>query len=349
MVFAIRVVNEGVEAITVTSLVDDVFGDLFDAGNALLSSNTCVTAERAIAVGTSLECSFEVTLSGIYGDPDHRNVVAATAVDDEGNTASDRDAATVVFAPSGSTVTGHVFIDLDHNGVQDPGEGDLAGVDVEVTDRFGNAVTVTTDGSGDWSAAALPGAVTAVVDSATTPADHVLTTANATQAIVAVSGQAVATEPVGYGPPLGSVAGSIFLDVLDDGAWDGNDPALHGVTVRLVDGQGDVTGESVTTTGGAYGFDGVPAGDYTVVIDPDSVMDGIEISIDPDDGIDAITDVTVPAGADVTDLDFGYRGTGVIGDTVWQDDDGDGEMSDDEPRLANISAQLTWAGLDSVL
>lgn len=49
-------------------------------------------------------------------------------------------------------VTGHVFLDLDGDGTQDPGEPDLANVDVAVTDAAGNTQIVTTDSNGDWLA-----------------------------------------------------------------------------------------------------------------------------------------------------------------------------------------------------
>ena len=49
-------------------------------------------------------------------------------------------------------VTGHVFLDVDGDGTQDPGEPDLVGVDVVVTDSTGAQQTVTTDANGDWLA-----------------------------------------------------------------------------------------------------------------------------------------------------------------------------------------------------
>jgi len=43
-----------------------------------------------------------------------------------------------------------------------------------------------------------------------------------------------------------------------------------------------------------------------------------------------------------------FGGTGVIGDTVWVDTDGDGVPDDDEPRIAGAEVTLVWAGLDGV-
>ncbi len=49
-------------------------------------------------------------------------------------------------------ITGHVFLDLDGNGVQNGGEPDLANIDVTVTDSTGAIQTVTTDANGDYIA-----------------------------------------------------------------------------------------------------------------------------------------------------------------------------------------------------
>ena len=47
-------------------------------------------------------------------------------------------------------VTGHVFLDSNGNGSQDPGEPNLANIDVVVTDATGAVQTVTTDSSGNY-------------------------------------------------------------------------------------------------------------------------------------------------------------------------------------------------------
>lgn len=59
-------------------------------------------------------------------------------------------------APSASSVAGRVWHDVDHDGVRDAGEADLAGIDVEL--RHGNGIpiaTTTTDAQGAYAFAAL--------------------------------------------------------------------------------------------------------------------------------------------------------------------------------------------------
>ena len=84
---------------------------------------------------------------------------------------------TITVVPAGSTtdagidgyyipaeVFGHLYLDENGNGVQDPGEPDLPSVDVVITQSDGTMITVTTDGNGDWSSPVLPGETSADVD-----------------------------------------------------------------------------------------------------------------------------------------------------------------------------------------
>ena len=80
-----------------TSLDDDVFGDLLDPANPAVSNNTCAAQPLTLAVGASLSCTFEAFVAGDFGDPSHVDTVAAIVEDDEGNTAGDDDTATVGF------------------------------------------------------------------------------------------------------------------------------------------------------------------------------------------------------------------------------------------------------------
>lgn len=95
-----------------------------------------------------------------------------------------------------------------------------------------------------------------------------------------------ATDPGGGGGGTNVMSGVINGTVWNDGANDGS-PAgdnlsalgLPGVTVRLVGNGLDLT----TTTGndGSYSFSDVPAGDYTVSVDADTVPDTLPTSTTP--------------------------------------------------------------------
>ncbi len=347
--FAITVENTSVEPVTLTSLMDSVFGDLRDAGNMAVWENTCPAQPAEIPEGGTLSCSFEALIAGEFGDPDHVNTVTAAIVDDEGNPASAGDAATVAFLQTHALVTGHLFVDLDGDGVQDPGEPNLPGVQVRLVDGAGNRITVTSDDLGNWAAEVSAGVVSMRVVTATVPAGYRLTTDNASQTVEAPPGSAAYTTDVGYQPADGSLAGKVFFDVNGDGAQGPGEPAFAGVAVALYDGDRLVR-TVLTGADGAYRFDGLPPGTYTIVVrDGTDRFSGFRATLDPDGTLDGETDASLTVSQDRTGLDFAYRGAGSVGDTIWSDADGDGAQDPSEVPIAGIVVDLVWAGFDGVL
>ena len=86
--------NSTVEAVTVTSLVDDPFGDVLDdAGNPAISGSTCTAA--TIPAGSSITCSFKASVIGQPGS--HVDTVTVKGEDDDGNEASASASATVIL------------------------------------------------------------------------------------------------------------------------------------------------------------------------------------------------------------------------------------------------------------
>jgi len=86
--FTFLVENIGQEDVTLTSLVDTIFGDLNGQGTCILP--------QTILVGDSYSCALTVFVSS-DSLADHYNVVTATAVDDDGTPATDDDDETVTF------------------------------------------------------------------------------------------------------------------------------------------------------------------------------------------------------------------------------------------------------------
>ena len=85
--FSVEVHNTSAETLTLTSLNDDVFGDLLNGANPAISNNDCDDQATAIAAGATLSCSFDAALAGDATDPDHLDTVTALATDGEGNSA----------------------------------------------------------------------------------------------------------------------------------------------------------------------------------------------------------------------------------------------------------------------
>ncbi|MCU0281079.1 MAG: LPXTG cell wall anchor domain-containing protein, partial [Acidimicrobiia bacterium] len=101
---------------------------------------------------------------------------------------------------------------------------------------------------------------------------------------------------------------------------------------------------------GAYRFDGLPPGTYTIVVrDGTDRFSGFRATLDPDGTLDGETDASLAVSQDRTGLDFAYRGAGSVGDTIWSDTDGDGALDPSEDPIAGIVVDLVWAGFDGVL
>ncbi len=88
--FTFLVTNNGLEDVTLDSLVDTEFGDLNGQGD-------CSVPQALAGSGGTYSCAFTVFLSGNASGAAHNNVVTATASDDDGNTDEDTDDETVTF------------------------------------------------------------------------------------------------------------------------------------------------------------------------------------------------------------------------------------------------------------
>ncbi|NJL59078.1 MAG: DUF11 domain-containing protein [Desulfobacteraceae bacterium] len=81
---------------------------------------------------------------------------------------------------------------------------------------------------------------------------------------------------------------------------------IPGVTVILLDGDGNVIATTVTDDDGHYHFTDLEPGDYTVVVDTDTLPDNVIPFRDPDGTPDSRTDLP-GLNHDDLDVDFGYK------------------------------------------
>jgi len=223
-------------------------------------------------------------------------------------------------------IEGVVFIDIDGDGVRDPGESPMSGIVVELLDSNGNVIATTTTGpTGTYSFENLPAGPYTVRES--DPSGYTSTTPNTVP--VTVSGGS--TSIVNFGDqPIGSVSGIVYVDRDGDGVQDPNEPGIGGVTVRLLDSNGNVVATTTTSGSGTYSFPNVPPGNYTVSeTDPAGYT-----STTPNQ-----VPVTVPAGG-AANANFGEQPIGSISGVVFNDIDGDGQQGPNEPGLSGVSVTL---------
>jgi len=286
------------------------------------------------------------------------------------------------------TVGNRVWEDTDADGVQDSGETTgIPGVAVELVQGSTVVASTTTDSSGNYgfgrlgadqadAAAALlppgsyrvrfhrptgwaPSPSTGTDVTASTDSDVVF--AAVTDATADTTSFAIrenTSEPdldAGFFRP-GTIGDRVWEDLNGDGDQDAGEPGLAGVTVSLVDQNGDpvvdVSGTTVadivTTGTGAYSFANLRPGTYRVLVDFDET---VWVVTDRDLGGDDATDsdvaddgtgdlLTVVSGTDVTTNDIGLYHTIVLGDLVFEDGNGNGVQDTGEPGAASVPVVL---------
>ncbi|NUQ61194.1 MAG: hypothetical protein HUU20_01830 [Pirellulales bacterium] len=115
----------------------------------------------------------------------------------------------------------------------------------------------------------------------------------------------------------GSIAGTVWYDANNNGKREAGETLIPGVTVVLSGtsaGGETVEIDSMTDSAGAYRFDELPAGTYTVrEIQPKAFLDGIDVvgTIGGNQSgtlhDDALTDIVLAAGQQGVGYDFGER------------------------------------------
>ena len=197
-----------------------------------------------------------------------------------------------------ASLSGSVSFDGNGDGIQDAGEAGVANVVVNLLDGNGNPilddagvpVSTTTDANGDYTFDELQPGDFQIQFVAPTGTDFTLQNVGddaldsdadpatgLTQVVTLVSEESNTTvdaglvnEPVAP-PALGSIGNLVFEDLNANGIRDAGDPGEPGVTIELLDGNGnailDAAGNPITTVtdaNGFYEFTDLPAGDYRV-------------------------------------------------------------------------------------
>ena len=260
------------------------------------------------------------------------------------------------YAPGvDSSIGDLVYFDADGDGQQDPGEVGIGGVELTITGPGGFTSTVTTAADGSYlvTGVTTSGGYTATVNTTTLPVgiDPVPTTSAAsinfgiTYGIDWLFADFGFRETVG-GSTVATVGDLVYVDVDGNGAFNGADFGLERVTLELRNSSGDLVATTMTDTNGAYDFVGVLPGDYTVhVTDTSGVLWGLNLSA----GSDPTGTITLVAGQDYNDADFGYApsgGSGAIGDLVWHDINNDGDVDPGESGVEGVTLRL-WRDVNS--
>jgi uncharacterized repeat protein (TIGR01451 family) len=272
----------------------------------------------------------------VDGDRIH-NIVLPTGVD----------ATDYAFGERGQGLNGTVYVDVNLDGSNGPGDRPLEGVVVELRKPSGELVATTTTGpDGSYSFGDIRGGDYVVVEiqpegygeGPENPSNRVPVTIRPDQ-----------TPPtVDFGERTGALSGLTYNDTNNNGVHDANEPVIGGVTLTLTGT--DARGESVTRTvvsgpDGAYRFTDLPGGAYTVTeTQPDGYDDGLDTpgtSGGLSDGGDVISGIVLAPAAEATGYLFGERGAdAAISGSVWMDADHDRARGGGEAPQSDWTVEL---------
>lgn len=144
---------------------------------------------------------------------------------------------------------------------------------------------------------------------------------------------------------------TVWFDVDNNFSRSAGEPGLGGVTVNAVwtnpDGGANVTYSTTTDTNGVWSLTGLPSGNYTVSVDPSTLPNRITVATRDRDGAMTphTTTLTLSGGQAISDVDFAYTGSGLIGDSVFADTNANA-LPDTDEGIAGVSVTLIWFGPD---
>ncbi|WP_152614450.1 SdrD B-like domain-containing protein [Pseudoalteromonas luteoviolacea] len=263
------------------------------------------------------------------------------------------------------SVSGQVFLDINQNGTVDQNDSLLKDITVTITgmDKFGQAVnqSVVTNASGEFS---FTGLIESNADGYTitqTPSTtyqtgnrYIGSDAGVVSNIAKVVVGTDATPELKFTekPKAGdkSVAGTVFLDINQDGAVDQNDALLKDITVTITGT--DKFGQAVNTTtttdaSGAFSFTGLiesNADGYTITQTPSTTYQTGNRYIGSGTGV--VSNIAkVVVGTDATpELKFTEKpksGDKSVAGKVFLDINQDGNVDQNDALLKDITVTIT--------
>ena len=254
-----------------------------------------------------------------------------------------------LWGQESTSIQGRIILDL-HNDPTEPDPG-LEHVDVELSTYDGLVweviATTTSDSTGQYLFD-LPvggGTYRVRVETTTLPPSMVQTIDPDTFNVVfdhmteffLGTIESATDVDFGYQGP-NSLQGTIFEDLDGDGTLDAGETDLN-AELSLYDSDGDLVFRIPGNKGGSYLIDKLPADDYLLQINPNSVG-GRALSADPDGVLDHQTLIPSTAPQSVTGLDFGYNFSAAVGDRVWTELQGDGVFGEGDDPLSGVTVDL---------
>jgi large repetitive protein len=264
------------------------------------------------------------------------------------------------FGELAGSVSGQIFADTNNTAGREAGEPSIGGVTVNLLNASGQIVATTTSDAttGAYSFTNLPAGnysvsevqPTSYNDGKEYPGTGSSSTVNDVIAVpLAAGGDSTGNDFAERVPnTTGTISGTVYTDVNNDGVIDSGEAPIGGVQVQLLNAAGVAVATTTTGPGGTYVFSDVPAGSYSVVeVQPTGYTDGKDT---PGTGSTSLSTsandrilVTLPAGGSSTGNNFGEQvipvATGTIAGNVYLDTNNDGLRAGDT-GIAGTSLSL---------
>lgn len=250
------------------------------------------------------------------------------------------------FGEIGSAVTGVVYRDANRNGTQNAGDTGIANVTITLKDA-GNATvgTTTTASDGSYLFAGVAAGNHTVEETQPLGYGSSVSSPDSVAIVVPAGGAATAS----FADTLSTLAGSVFVDLDNDGVRDAGEPGISGVTIAIAgtDAAGGVVNRTAgTDASGNYIFIDLltPNGTgYTVSqpTQPPLYADGLDAA-GTSAGVvanDSISAIALAVNTDATGYTFGELGTTITG-VVFKDSNANTTREGGEPGLPNVTLTL---------
>ena len=320
-----------------------------------------IAAPGGLDVGGSITIDLKFKVVGA-GTPIVNTAIADYSEDEHGNPVPPaRDSDTNLVTTAG-LISGHVWNDLNENGIGDSGEPRLKDVEIKLYTAGGDLITTTTTlgKDGYYEFPNLPDGDYIIVE--VDPPGYKSTGdtqgANDNRIAVTVAGSGVYPNndfcdvrmPIA---DYASISGTVWNDANRNGTADPDEVGVKGVTVALykdannngeIDPGEEAVSHTQTDNKGGYAFSGLPAGSYVVV---ETDLPGYQSTGDVVGANDNQIPVSVSAGDKVTGRDFFDARSGTIEGHVWHDLNGDGvfDEADKAAGLEGVTVTLKTNGV----
>ena len=279
------------------------------------------------------------------------DVVDATLPPGYVSTSGTTDPTTVTVPPGGTArddngyilparIGDSVWLDLNGDGLQTANEPGLAGVVVELHNAGGVVMTRTTSVSGTYNFTNLPpDTYTVTVQAGTLPSNVTATaerdtTLDGQTVVVLQSGGNIVDADFGF-VGAAQIGDLVWDDYNGNGMRDGGEPGLNGVELTLTFSSGFVVTTS-TDANGAYLFDGLTGGAYTVTVNAATVPVASLLTT-----ANQPLSINLGPTQNYATADFGYRQESQLTGHLFVDTNGSGLQDINEPNLPNVAVVIT--------